>query len=77
MKTTLLIDDEVMRRLRRKAAEENTTISELVESALRQMLVRTQQGPTRRRPLPRFSAGKASVDIANREELYRVMEEED
>jgi hypothetical protein len=35
MKTTLNIDNTVMARLRREAARQNRTISELVEAALR------------------------------------------
>ena len=38
MKTTLIIDDGVMIRLREEAAREGKTLSELVEAALRNML---------------------------------------
>jgi predicted transcriptional regulator len=37
MKTTLNIDDTVMKRLREEAARTGRTMSELVESALRQL----------------------------------------
>jgi len=38
MKTTLVIDDEVMVRLKEEAVRRRCTMSELVESALRRLL---------------------------------------
>ena len=73
-KTTLVIDDGLMVRLREEAARRRTTISALVESALRLFLRR----PGRREalpPLPTFDGGGgALVDVSDREELYRAME---
>ena len=74
MKTTLNIDDRVMARLRSEAARQGKTMSELVETALRRLLIR-QSAPEALPPLPKFKAGRASVDIANREALYSLMEE--
>ncbi len=72
MKTTLVIDDSVMDRLRREAARRGCTLSELVEAALRLLLDRR---PSARRlpPLPRFDGGGALVDIADRGALYQTM----
>ena len=73
MKTTLNIDDSVMAQLKREAARQGRTMSELVETALR-LLFRT---PKRRRnptPLPTFRSGGTLVDIADREALYQTME---
>jgi hypothetical protein len=73
MKTTLVISDEVMERLRQEAAKQGRTMSELVEAAVRVML----EPPERPRPLPPlpvFSTGGARVNVADREALYRVME---
>ena len=78
MKTTLNIDDSVMRRLREEAARRGTTMSALVEAGLRRVLgaqVVRQNLPEKLPPLPSWQGGKELVDIANREELYRVMEE--
>lgn len=75
MKTTLQIDDGVMRRLKREAARQGKTMSELVESALRRML----EAPAARvelPPLPTFDGGDELVDISDRDALYRAMEEE-
>jgi hypothetical protein len=73
MKTTLVIDDTVLKRLRREAARQGRTISELVEAALRQFLA---QRPARRAlpDLPTFDSGGAVVDVADREALYQVMD---
>jgi hypothetical protein len=74
MKTTLIIDDSIMQRLRQEAVAQRRTISALVESALRLML---EGEPTAAElpPLPSFDSGGAYVDVSNREALYDRMEE--
>ncbi len=74
MKTTLVIDDKVMRRLREEAAKQDTTISELVETALRLMLEPKKGVRTESQPLPVFDLGGAYVDISDRDALYQAME---
>ncbi len=73
MKTTLTINDTVMSMLKQEAARQGITMSELVETALRQLLA-----PPKRRPelpeLPRFRSGGHLVDIADRDALYQAME---
>jgi hypothetical protein len=73
MKTTLVIDDGVMRALKQKAARERRTISELVETALR-MLLREQRKPKEIPPLPTIRS-ELLVDVDDRDALYRAMEE--
>jgi hypothetical protein len=75
MKTTLNIDDTVMARLRREAARSGRTMSELVETALRLLLDRRSEVPDLP-PLPVFRSGGALVDVADRDALYRAMEED-
>jgi hypothetical protein len=73
MKTTLNIDDAVMAQLKREAARQGRTMSELVETALRLLF----QAQRRRRPvppLPSFKSGGYLVDIADRDALYQAME---
>lgn len=74
MKTTLNISDSVMKELKREAARQGRTMSELVEAALRALLQNHRQAG-RLPPLPEFDLGKARVDVADREALYEVMEE--
>jgi hypothetical protein len=73
MKTTLNVDDSVMLRLKREAAQRGCTMSELVESALR-LLLQDQPRPGSLPPLPRFRSGGHLVDIADRDALYHAME---
>jgi hypothetical protein len=73
MKTTLNIPDALMRQLKQEAARRRTTMSELVERALRELLAGTRPA-AEAPPLPSFGAGRAHVDVSNREALYEVME---
>jgi len=72
MRTTLDLEDGLLRRARRKAAEEGRTLTALIEDALRALLGR----PARRRRrfrlrLPtRRGTRLPDVDIADRETLY-------
>lgn len=74
MKTTLIIDDYIMMRLRREAVTQRKTISQLVESAIRAMLRPSKAKQTNLPPLPSFKGGSSFVDISNREALYQIME---
>jgi hypothetical protein len=73
MKTTLNIDDTVMAELKHEAARQGRTMSELVETALRN-LFRSQKKVTELSPLPSFHSGGAFVDVADRDALYQAME---
>jgi hypothetical protein len=73
MKTTLNIDATVMAELKREAARQGRTMSELVETALR-LLLRSQRKHKRLPPLPKFCSGGALIDIADRDALYNAME---
>jgi hypothetical protein len=73
MKTTLQIDDEVMRELKQEAARQGKTMSELVETALR-LLLRPRRPSEKLPALPTFHSGGAFVDVADRDALYQAME---
>lgn len=73
MKTTLNIDDQVMAMLKREAARQGRTMSDLVESALRSAFrAQRKRGPLPE--LPAFASGGALVEIADRDALYQAME---
>ena len=79
MKTTLNIDDTVMRRLREEAARRGTTMSALVEAGIRRILDEGRPAPVDTQslpPLPKWRSGGMLVDLSNRSERYRVLEEE-
>jgi len=73
VKTTLQIDDGVMRELKMLAAREGRTLSDLVEAALRSLLDRRPE----ERDLPPLPVMRARelVDLADRDALHRAMEE--
>jgi hypothetical protein len=73
MKTTLNIDDTVMAQLKREAARQGRTMSELVETALR-MLLSPKTKKEGLPPLPSFRSGGTLVDVADRDALYQAME---
>jgi hypothetical protein len=76
MKTTLEIDENVMRELKARAARDGTTMSELVESALR-VLLRKEARAKAPAPLPSWSGGQPLVDVADRNALHDAMDEDD
>jgi Arc/MetJ family transcription regulator len=73
MKTTLNIDDTVMADLKREAARQSRTMSELVESALR-LLLASRRKRGRIPALAKSRSGGALVDVADRDALYHAME---
>lgn len=75
MKTTLNIAEPVMARLKEEAARRGTTMSALVESALRLFLGGgDRSAPPQLPPLPMFESGGQLVDIDDRDVLYRAMD---
>lgn len=74
MKTTLMIPDPLMRELKREAARQRTTLSALVEQALRMLLEADQCAPAQAPPLPVFHGGRPRVDVSNREALHELMD---
>ena len=73
MKTTVNIDDTVMAELKREAARQGRTMSELVELALR-LSLRSHRKRERLVALPIFHSGGTLVDIADRNALYQAIE---
>jgi hypothetical protein len=73
MKITLNIDDAVMTELKREAARQGRTMSDLVGTAIR-LLLRSRKKRGARPPLPKFDSGGALVDISDRDALYQAAE---
>ena len=79
MKTTLNLNDALMRRLREEAARRGTTMTALVEAGLGRVLADDGDeagDSTASPPLPSWKSGGHLVDLCDREELYRAMEGE-
>jgi hypothetical protein len=75
-RTTLVIDEQRLVDLKRLAAARRQTLSAVVDEFLRQGLERARH-PKRSKPssaLPSFPMGKPRVNIADRDQLYEVLE---
>jgi len=74
MKTTLELDDELLREAKRRAAEQGRTLKNLVEEALRRSLDEEPPGEPYTFDFPVVHAGPLLVDPADRDALYELME---
>ncbi|OHD68630.1 MAG: hypothetical protein A2177_15195 [Spirochaetes bacterium RBG_13_68_11] len=76
MRTTLNIQDELMKRVKQRASETGATITQVVEEALRAAVA--GQAPRGERYVLRWKpvAGPAlpGIDLADRDSLYEAME---
>lgn len=76
MRTTLNLDDALMRELKRHAAEKGTTMTETVEQALRDLLAREKQ-PAESHELRWVTVRgrlRPGIDLADRDSLLDAME---
>ena len=78
MKTTLNLDDQILRRAKERARNDGITLTQFVETALRTLLMAQE---THKRSfkleLPTVRGSRPpSVDIFDREALYDVMDRE-
>ena len=75
MKTTLNIDDTLMRQVKQHAAKAGSTITALIESALRELLAQEKQPKKPYRfdwkPVP--GKLRPGVDLTDRDQLYEIM----
>lgn len=76
MKTTLEIDETVMRELKARAAREGRTMSELVETALRALLAE-RPAPVELPPLPVFNLGGLSDHADSRDRMDAFLGDDD
>ncbi len=76
MRTTLDIDDAVLREAKKRAAAEGVSLTRLLEDALRRMLAPADRPRARFRFHPLTKRGRVlrGVDFADRDSLYERME---
>jgi hypothetical protein len=76
MRTTLIIDDTLFRALKKRAAEERRTLTDVTQEVIRLGLERRAGVPRRRRRvrLASFAMGRPRVDLADREGLYELLD---
>jgi len=76
MRTTLIIDDAVFRRLKALAAEQGRTLSQVTQEVLQRGL--DEPRPAGRRKavkLPSFAMGTPRVDVADRDRLLDLLDD--
>ncbi len=76
MKTTLILDDQVVEQLKKEARRRRTSMSDIVNRSLRLVLSAPEASADELDPLPTFAAGNFLLDISSREELYRVLDDD-
>ncbi|MFQ5680379.1 MAG: type II toxin-antitoxin system VapB family antitoxin [Gemmatimonadota bacterium] len=76
MRTTLNLDDDLMRRIKRRAAVTGRTITSIVETALRELLRHEEGSPGPYRLTWTVVQGGAQpgVDLKDRDALHERME---
>jgi hypothetical protein len=75
MRTTLVIDDALFHELKRRAAEQKRTLSQVTHEALRRGLAPVRSSKRRKRVrLPSFALGRPKVDLADRDQLFDVID---
>ena len=76
MRTTLSLDEDLMRKVKRRAVDTDQTVSAMVETALRDLLERESK-PRKKHPF-RWVTVKGrllpGVDLTDRNSLYDIME---
>lgn len=75
MRTTLVIDDALFRELKRRAAEQKRTLSQVTQETLRRGLAPVRSSKRRKRVrLPSFALGRPKVDLADRDQIFDVLD---
>jgi plasmid stability protein len=77
MKTTMNIDDQIMRDLKAEAARRGITMTALVEAGLRLVLSESRKPEEPPLPeLPSWDSGGLRIDVADRGALFDVVDAE-
>ena len=75
VRTTLTIDDEVLKRIREKAARDGRTLQETVNDLLRQALTPPRSRPRASLDLRGWEAAtRPGVDLLDRDKLFDLMD---
>jgi len=77
MRTTVLLPDELLRRAKKKAAEDGRTLTSMIEEGLKVVLAGPKPGPKKKYELPIFeSTGGVmpGIDLNNSADLLDKME---
>ena len=73
-RTTLTIDDQLLRELKKKASEEGRTLQAVTNDLLRRSLTPTRVKPFRLRLRGWKAAEQPGVDLLDRDALFNLMD---
>ena len=78
MRTTITIDDHLLAEVRRRAAELNRTVSQVIEDSVRESLVRQRDSGVRAFTVRTFDSGGTlpGVDLDDNAALLALMDDE-
>ena len=78
MRTTIDVNDELLRAVKAHAASESTTLKKILEQALREFLAGADRGPSDAPPIPVFRGGgvRPGVDLTDNAALEAMMNAE-
>jgi hypothetical protein len=78
MRTTVRLEDHLLAAAKQRASERGSTLTSVIEDALRESLLREAPRPDERVALPRFGQGGLlpGVDLSNNEALRDIMDDE-
>jgi hypothetical protein len=75
-RTTVRLPSELLRRAKRKAAQEGVTLTSLIEEGLRQQLLQAAEKPRKAEPPPVSTVrGKCLVDLDRYARIADIMDE--
>jgi len=78
MRTTIYIPDDLLAEVKKLAAESHTTVTSLIEDALRERLARRKEKPSRLKPIRLRTYGEkglqSGVEIDDTAALLDIME---
>jgi len=79
MRTTVRLDDQLLREAKRAAAEAGQTLTALIEDSLRERLARRRPGRPSKQRLPRFRGTglQPGVDLDDTSALLDLMDARD
>jgi hypothetical protein len=78
MRTTITIDDHLLAEVRRRAAELNRTVSQVIEDGVRESLMRQRSEPARRFTVRPVDVGGTlpGVDLDDNAALLALMDDD-